>query len=44
MLARAGGIGAKTLVAGVVGGRNVWRADLPSALSMCASLLGLAGT
>jgi 5-methyltetrahydropteroyltriglutamate--homocysteine methyltransferase len=41
-LAAAGGIGAKTLVAGVVDGRNVWRADLPAALSMCASLLGLA--
>jgi 5-methyltetrahydropteroyltriglutamate--homocysteine methyltransferase len=42
-LASAGGLGGKTLVAGVVDGRNVWRADLPSALSMCASLLGLAG-
>ena len=42
-LAAAGGIGAKTLVAGVVDGRNVWRADLPGALSVCASLLGLAG-
>jgi 5-methyltetrahydropteroyltriglutamate--homocysteine methyltransferase len=41
-LARAGGIGGKTLVAGVIDGRNVWRADLPAALSMCASLLGLA--
>jgi 5-methyltetrahydropteroyltriglutamate--homocysteine methyltransferase len=42
-LAAAGGIGGKTLVAGVVDGRNVWRADLPGALSVCASLLGLAG-
>jgi 5-methyltetrahydropteroyltriglutamate--homocysteine methyltransferase len=42
-LAAIGGIGEKTLVAGVVDGRNVWRADLPAALSMCASLLGLAG-
>ena len=42
-LAAIGGIGGKTLVAGVVDGRNVWRADLPAALSMCASLLGLAG-
>jgi 5-methyltetrahydropteroyltriglutamate--homocysteine methyltransferase len=42
-LASAGGIGGKTLVAGVVDGRNVWRTDLPAALSMCASLLGLAG-
>ena len=28
-LAAIGGIGDKTLVAGVVDGRNVWRADLP---------------
>jgi 5-methyltetrahydropteroyltriglutamate--homocysteine methyltransferase len=42
-LAAIGGIGIKTLVAGVVDGRNVWRADLPRALSLCASLLGLAG-
>jgi 5-methyltetrahydropteroyltriglutamate--homocysteine methyltransferase len=42
-LARIGGIGGKTLVAGVVDGRNVWRANLTDALSMCASLLGLAG-
>ena len=41
-LAAIGGIGGKTLVAGVVDGRNVWRADLPAALSLCASLLGLA--
>jgi 5-methyltetrahydropteroyltriglutamate--homocysteine methyltransferase len=42
-LASIGGIGSKTLVAGVVDGRNVWRADLPEAVSLCASLLGLAG-
>ncbi len=42
-LARIGGIGAKMLVAGVVDGRNVWRADLGAALSTCVSLLGLAG-
>ncbi len=42
-LARIGGIGDKTLVAGVVDGRNVWRAGLGQALSTCASLLGLAG-
>jgi len=42
-LAAIGGIGGKTLVAGVIDGRNVWRADLPGALSVCASLLGLAG-
>jgi 5-methyltetrahydropteroyltriglutamate--homocysteine methyltransferase len=41
-LAKAGGLGAKTLVAGVVDGRNVWRADLPAAVSLCVSLLGLA--
>ena len=42
-LAAIGGIGAKTLVAGLVDGRNVWRADLPAALSLAVSLLGLAG-
>ena len=41
--AAAGGIGGKTLVAGVVDGRNVWRTDLTRALSTCVSLLGLAG-
>jgi 5-methyltetrahydropteroyltriglutamate--homocysteine methyltransferase len=41
-LARTGGLGGKILVAGVVDGRNVWRTDLPAALSTCASLLGLA--
>ncbi|AYY15276.1 5-methyltetrahydropteroyltriglutamate--homocysteine S-methyltransferase [Actinobacteria bacterium YIM 96077] len=33
----------KTVVAGVVDGRNVWRADLESALGSLATLLGLAG-
>jgi len=42
-LAAVGGLGTKTLVAGVVDGRNVWRTDLPGALSLAASLLGLAG-
>ena len=42
-LAEIGGIGVKTLVAGVVDGQTVWRADLPAAVSLCASLLGLAG-
>ena len=42
-LAQADGIGGKTLVTGVVDGRNVWRSDLRGALSACASLLGLAG-
>jgi 5-methyltetrahydropteroyltriglutamate--homocysteine methyltransferase len=40
-LGAIGGIGEKTLVAGVVDGRNVWRADMPAVLSLCASLLGL---
>jgi 5-methyltetrahydropteroyltriglutamate--homocysteine methyltransferase len=40
-LAAIGGIGDKALVAGVVDGRNVWRADMPAVLSLCASLLGL---
>jgi 5-methyltetrahydropteroyltriglutamate--homocysteine methyltransferase len=42
-LAAIGGIGVKTLVAGVVDGRPAGHADLPAALSLCASLLGLAG-
>jgi 5-methyltetrahydropteroyltriglutamate--homocysteine methyltransferase len=42
-LAAIGGIGDKALVAGVVDGRNVWRADMPAVLSLCASLLGLVG-
>lgn len=42
-LARAGGIGGKARVAGVVDGRNVWRTDLAGALSMCTARLGLAG-
>jgi 5-methyltetrahydropteroyltriglutamate--homocysteine methyltransferase len=41
-LGAIGGLGRKTLVAGVVDGRNVWRTDLAGALSTCASLLGLA--
>jgi 5-methyltetrahydropteroyltriglutamate--homocysteine methyltransferase len=42
-LAAVGGIGIKTLVAGVVDGRNGSPADLPRALSLCAGLLDLAG-
>jgi methionine synthase II (cobalamin-independent) len=42
-LAAIGGIGVKTLVAGVIDGRSARRADLPAALSLCASLFGLAG-
>src|ERR1700678_2398372 len=41
-LAAVGGIPGKILVAGVIDGRNVWRATLPAAVSVCASLLGLA--
>ncbi|QBI55143.1 5-methyltetrahydropteroyltriglutamate--homocysteine S-methyltransferase [Streptomonospora litoralis] len=42
-LARVSGLGDKTLVAGIVDGRNVWRADVPGKLSTLGSLLGLAG-
>jgi 5-methyltetrahydropteroyltriglutamate--homocysteine methyltransferase len=42
-LAAIGGIGLKTLVAGVVDGRDTRRTDLPRALSLCESLLDLAG-
>ncbi len=34
----------KTLVAGIVDGRNVWRTDLESALSRLATLLGSVGS
>ncbi len=37
-------LAAKTLVAGIVDGRNVWRTDLESALSRLATLLGSAAT
>ncbi|WP_433330338.1 5-methyltetrahydropteroyltriglutamate--homocysteine S-methyltransferase [Spirillospora sp. CA-294931] len=42
-LASIGGLPRRTLVAGVVDGRNVWRTDLEKALGLCGSLLGLAG-
>jgi 5-methyltetrahydropteroyltriglutamate--homocysteine methyltransferase len=42
-LAGLGGLGGKTLVAGVVDGRNVWRTDLLAAQSLLESLRGLAG-
>ncbi len=42
-LAAIGGIGIKTLVAGVVDGRNAGARTCRAALSLCASLLGLAG-
>jgi len=38
------GFANKTLVAGVVDGRNIWRTDLESALGKLASLLGSAGS
>jgi 5-methyltetrahydropteroyltriglutamate--homocysteine methyltransferase len=41
-LAGVGGLPGKTLVAGLVDGRNVWRTDLTKALATGASLLGLA--
>ncbi|SDP69457.1 methionine synthase (B12-independent) [Actinopolyspora xinjiangensis] len=37
------GLRDKTLVAGLVEGRNIWRTDLDGALSKAATLLGLAG-
>ncbi|MFI0354587.1 5-methyltetrahydropteroyltriglutamate--homocysteine S-methyltransferase [Actinomadura sp. 9N407] len=42
-LASIGGLPRRTLVAGVVDGRNVWRTDLSKSVSTCASLLGLVG-
>src|ERR1700730_8728456 len=40
----ASGLANKTLVAGVVDGRNIWRTDLEAALSKLTSLLGSVGT
>ncbi|QUR68600.1 5-methyltetrahydropteroyltriglutamate--homocysteine S-methyltransferase [Mycobacterium spongiae] len=37
-------LASKTLVAGIVDGRNIWRTDLESALSRLATLLGSAAT
>ncbi|MDA3627390.1 5-methyltetrahydropteroyltriglutamate--homocysteine S-methyltransferase [Saccharopolyspora sp. WRP15-2] len=37
------GLRDKTLVAGLVDGRNIWRTDLDRALTTAATLLGLAG-
>jgi 5-methyltetrahydropteroyltriglutamate--homocysteine methyltransferase len=37
-------LSAKTLVAGIVDGRNIWRTDLESALSKLAALLGSVGS
>src|SRR6202012_1910255 len=38
------GLAGKTLVAGVVDGRNIWRTDMESALGKLAGLLGSAGS
>jgi len=43
LLAAAGGLGDRRLVAGVVDGRNVWVNDLERSLGLLATLLGLAG-
>lgn len=42
-LAAQPGLQHKTLVLGIVDGRNVWRTDLPAALATAASLSGSAG-
>ncbi|TDQ52398.1 5-methyltetrahydropteroyltriglutamate--homocysteine S-methyltransferase [Actinorugispora endophytica] len=42
VLSSVAGLGDKTLYAGVVDGRNVWRADIGAALSVLTSVLGLA--
>ncbi|MGH9043291.1 MAG: 5-methyltetrahydropteroyltriglutamate--homocysteine S-methyltransferase, partial [Acidimicrobiales bacterium] len=42
LLAQAGGIGDKVLFAGVIDGRNVWKADLSSCLGMLVRLQDLA--
>ncbi|KIH99079.1 5-methyltetrahydropteroyltriglutamate--homocysteine methyltransferase [Streptomonospora alba] len=42
-LASLHGLHSKTLVAGLIDGRNVWRADLDRALTTAATLLGAAG-
>jgi 5-methyltetrahydropteroyltriglutamate--homocysteine methyltransferase len=43
LLAAAGGLGERTVVAGMVDGRNVWANDLEQSLGRLATLLGLAG-
>ena len=43
LLGAAGGLGDKVLFAGVVDGRNVWRADLEAALGLVEQLGDLAG-
>jgi len=43
LLAQAGGLGGRTLVAGVVDGRNVWVNDLERSLALLGTLAGHAG-
>jgi 5-methyltetrahydropteroyltriglutamate--homocysteine methyltransferase len=43
LLAAAGGLPGKRLVAGVIDGRNVWADDLERSLATLGTLLGLAG-
>jgi 5-methyltetrahydropteroyltriglutamate--homocysteine methyltransferase len=43
LLAAAGGLGQRTLVAGVVDGRNVWANHLEASLALLERLRGLAG-
>jgi 5-methyltetrahydropteroyltriglutamate--homocysteine methyltransferase len=43
LLAAAGGLAERTLVAGVVDGRNVWANDLEASLARLATVTGLAG-
>jgi 5-methyltetrahydropteroyltriglutamate--homocysteine methyltransferase len=43
LIAAAGGLPGKRLVAGVIDGRNVWVADLERSLATLGTLLGLAG-
>jgi 5-methyltetrahydropteroyltriglutamate--homocysteine methyltransferase len=42
-IATTAGLRDKTVVAGVVDGRNIWRTDLAAALSTCVTLLGSVG-
>jgi 5-methyltetrahydropteroyltriglutamate--homocysteine methyltransferase len=42
-IAAAPGLANKTVVAGIVDGRNIWRTDLEAALGTLATLLGSAG-
>jgi 5-methyltetrahydropteroyltriglutamate--homocysteine methyltransferase len=42
-LAAAGPVGGKTIVAGLVDGHNIWRTDLRKAITLGATVSGLAG-